>query len=219
MNNVLRSLKGLDEQALEHLEVLVNNDELRDAMASESDQVDFENFLMLELTHSFLVRDMIKARSLVEQIKTRITKRPLVFNYVIIDFYVGLFACYSARESGVTDISEAEKICDKLGWMAGYSLWNFENKHLLLKAECHFTKGEIDAATKAYDAAIVSATAHKFLPEQALALELAGYFYLEQGDETKSRAFLKQAHDAYMKWGAAGKAESLPRFLSSQIDI
>lgn len=219
MNNILRDLKGLDEQVLAPLEVFVNNNDLRDTMANKADQVDFENLLMLELTHSFLVRDMVKVQLLVELIKTHITKRPLVFNYVIIDFYVGLFACYSARELGDSEIPDVQKICDKLKWMVGHSVWNFENKYLLLKAEYHFTRGEIDAASESYNAAIVSAIKHKFLPEQALACELAGYFYIEQGDETKSRAMFKQARDAYIEWGAEGKAESLPQFLSSLINM
>ena len=221
MNNILRSLKGMKEQALPPLDIFVNNDEMRVQMMNKAAQIDFENILMLEITHSFLVRNMDKAQMIVGLIEEHITKKPLVFNYVIVDFFVGLTACYFARVRGrsqtanadeskdTSRISQALKTCDRLKWMISHSKWNFENKFMLLQAECRYTQGEMEKAAASYKASIQSAKKHKFINEQALACELAGYFYKDQGDDTTAMDMFKQAHVAYMQWGAVGKAKLL----------
>ena len=223
MNNIVRSLRGMEEQALPPLDDIVNNDELRAKMKimDKAAQIDLENFLMLEITHSFLMRDMNKALMIVHLIEEHITKKPLVFNYVIVDLFVGLTACYFARETGKSQsisaresevksrISQALKTCNSLKWMIGHSKWNFENKYLLLQAECHYTQGEMEKAAASYKASIESAKKHKFINEQALACELAGYFYKDRGDKTTAMDMFKQAHVAYVQWGASGKAKLL----------
>ena len=224
MNNILHSLKGMKEQALPSLDVFVSNDELRAQMLNKAAQIDFENFLMLEITHSFIMRNMGKAKMIMNLIEVHITKKPLAFNYVIIDLFVGLTACYFEREREVGDrsqtvnaheskgpspISQALKTCDQLKWMISHSEWNFENKYLLLQAECQYTKGELEKASASYKASIQSAKQHKFVNEHAFACELAGYFYKDQGDEMIAMDMFKQAYLAYMQWGAIGKAKLL----------
>ena len=219
LNNILRSLKGMKEQALCPLDVLVNNDELRVQM-NEATQLEFEHLLLVELTHSFIFRDMDKAQTIVELIEEHITKRPLVFNYIFVDLFVGLTACYFTRvgdgshantheSENTSRISQALKTCDQLKWMVGHSEWNFENKFLLLQAECQYAQGYTEKAAASYEASIQAATKHKFINEQALACELAGYFYKEQGDESTAMKMFKQAQVAYMQWGAVGKAKVL----------
>ncbi|KAL3765444.1 hypothetical protein ACHAWO_011526 [Cyclotella atomus] len=80
----------------------------------------------------------------------------------------------------------------------------------LLSAECQYARGQIDNAAESYDSAIRSAREHKFDNKLALACELAGYFYKEQGNENKAIEMFKQSRDAYIKWGAIGKAQTLP---------
>ena len=230
LNNVIRNLKGMKEQALPPLDVLVNNDDLRVQM-TKATQLDLEHHLMLELTHSFLFRDMDKAQLIVDSIEEHIIKRPLVFNYVIIDLFVGLTACYFTRvrdeseyanimheSENTSQISQALKTCDQLKWMVGHSEWNFENKFLLLQAECQYTQGDIEKAAESYEASIQSAKKHTFINEQALACELAGYFYKEQGDKSRAMSMFKQACVAYTQWGAAGKAKMLRESTGVTVD-
>ena len=219
MNNVLRSLRGLNEQALPPLEVFVSNDNLRYSMVNDATQTDFENLLMLEIFHSFLFRDMNKAQQIADLIKVHITKKPLVFNYVMVDLFVGLTSCYLSRSTNknqstnesrsedTAQISLTLQTCEKLKWLTSHSKWNFENKYLLLLAECQYTQGKMEMAAATYEASIKSAKQHKFINEQAIACELAGYFYKDQGDETTAMDMFKQAHKAYMQWGAIGKAK------------
>lgn len=212
LNNILRSLKGLNEQALAPINVFTSNvDLLQELMTNNSVQIDFENLLMLELTSAFYARDMERARRLVGMIGDNVTVKPLVFNTVMMDFYAGLTNCHLARESGdISHAAPAEQLCEKIKWFVTHSKWNFESKFKLLQAECLYTKGSIDAAAASYEAAIKSAKEHKFVNELALSCECAAHFYKDLGNEAKSVKMFKQAKDAYTKWGAAGKAKSLP---------
>ena len=214
INNILRKLRGLDEQVLAPVDVLVSNDELLQMLSTNNAaEVDVENLLLLEITVAFIFRDIDKAQQIADLIQEKMTKKPLVFNYIMVDFYVGLLACYSSRNENAqatNQMPEVEKICDKLKWLSSHSRWNFESKLNLLAAERRYAKGEIGKAVVSYDSAINSAIDHKFDNELALACELAGYFYKEQGDERRAVAMFKQSRDAYIRWGAIGKAKTLP---------
>ena len=218
LNNTIRSLKGMNEQVLAPLNVFVSNDKLRDCMIDDPRPRDLESLLLLEITHSFVLRKMDKAQMIAGLIeKHHITQnKGLMFIYVIIDMFVGLTACHLARSRANTSesvdrakISQALKTCEQLKWMTGHSEWNFENKHLLLLAECQYTQGDMEKAAATFEASIKSAKEHKFTHELALAFELAGYFYKDRGDETTAINMLKKAHEAYVEWGAIGKAKLL----------
>jgi hypothetical protein len=49
--------------------------------------------------------------------------------------------------------------------------------------------------------------------EEALACELAAYFYLELGENNKSVEYFLLAHERYYEWGAFEKCDSLSKFL------
>ena len=231
LNNILRSLKGMKEEALPTLDMFIDNDRLRDCIINDGNQRHLENMLMLQIFHSFVLRNMEKAQLIVDLIEEHITKKNLSLMYVMIDIYVGLTACNSMRyakrnhtinapESEVTSrLSQALKTCEQLKLLTAHSKWNFENKHLLLLTECQYAQGKMEKAAESYQASIYSAKLHKFINEQALACELAGYFYKDQGDETIAMDMFKQANQAYMQWGAIGKAKLLRESTGIEDDI
>jgi hypothetical protein len=55
----------------------------------------------------------------------------------------------------------------------------------------------------------------QFVHEEALAYELAAYFYLELGENVKSIEYFMLAYERYNEWGAFEKAESLFKFAES----
>ncbi|KAL7505781.1 hypothetical protein ACHAXN_003226 [Cyclotella atomus] len=214
INNILRKLKGLDEQVLVPIDVFVSNDDLRQKLARDTSvQIDLENLLFLEITVAFIFRDMDKAQQMADLIQEKMTIKITVYSHIMADFYISLLACYWSRNDNAqatNQMSEVEKMCDKLKWLSSHSRWNFESKMNLLAAECQYANGEIGKAAVSYDSAINSAKESKFECELALACELAGYFYKEQGDERRAVAMFKQSREAYIKWGAIGKAQALP---------
>jgi hypothetical protein len=174
---VLRSLRGLDDQVLAPLEIFVGNNEL---LSQESNRVDHEMQLMLELTHSYLMRNMENAQRIVGMVKENGNRERLVFNHCIADFYVGLVSCHFARQSREDDnhIKEAKHIRDELKKLIAHSKWNFEHRYLLLVSECHYADGETAKARESYDLAIAAAKEHKFLQDEALGeYELISHWY------------------------------------------
>ena len=101
----------------------------------------------------------------------------------------------------------------KLESLTSSSLWNFENKFLLLKAEFHFSNGDFVTAREAYTAAVKSARDHKFVNEEAVAAELAGYFEAKMGHQEEAVGLFMKSMECYDKWGAIAKSELMKRYL------
>ncbi len=62
-----------------------------------------------------------------------------------------------------------------------------------------------------YETAIQSARATGFSHLEALSFELAARFYAGQALETIASSYRREAHAAYLRWGALGKAQHLER--------
>ena len=190
------------------LDKFICNDELLDLTLAESNEIDYEMQLKIEITTAVILRDMKKAQRISVIVKERVSRDRLEFSRIVSDFFSAITDCYHARRQNrdhTTHIMEAKDIRDRLEKLMGQSRWNFENKYLLIKAECHYTEGEVDKAAESYKASVAAAKKHKFVHEEALGCELAGYFFKEQGDETKAQEMFKQAQIAYAKWGANAK--------------
>ncbi|KAL7544957.1 LOW QUALITY PROTEIN: hypothetical protein ACHAWF_008327, partial [Thalassiosira exigua] len=127
-----------------------------------------------------------------------------------------LIALYNFREAGdqfwldraMKSISEME------AWARDACKWNFENKYLLLTAEFYHSIGKIDQATEMYQRAIASARDHRFIHEEAIANELASYYYLGRGRKDVSALLLKRSMECYRTWGAEVKANQLQQSLT-----
>lgn len=88
---------------------------------------------------------------------------------------------------------------------------NYRHKHLLLRAESARAAGEELAAMKLYDQAIESAKVNGFVRDEALASELCAKFHLASGRERIAHVYMADAHEGYLRWGAAAKARQLSR--------
>ena len=119
-------------------------------------------------------------------------------------FYEGLTAFQLARTSADMnhwiEIGQCA-IASFQEWVK-HSVWNFENKLLLLQAELNFLNGLKDDAIEIYQASIKSATDHRFVHEQGLAIELLGSLYKHYGDVDQMKSQLTSARKCYEKWGA-----------------
>ena len=60
-----------------------------------------------------------------------------------------------------------------------------------------------------YEEAIRSARDNGFIQQEALAFELAARFYATRGFATFAHAYLRNARDGYLRWGAQGKVRQL----------
>lgn len=99
------------------------------------------------------------------------------------------------------------------------SQWNFLQKFILLEAEDHFCNKRYERAKELYDDAIMFSRQHKFINDEAIACELAGYFLLEVGENASSIDYIIRAHENYHKWGAMGKASVIFQHFKSISNI
>jgi tetratricopeptide (TPR) repeat protein len=209
--NVLRELSGLSPQALPPLELHLDNDQLisESQKANKTDQISVESKLLLIISQAVYLRDFGKAQKMAKLFEDAHDKgRP--FLKILISFYAGLTACHFGRETKDPRWHQkARNHCKRIEMALAHSVWNMENKYLLLMAECHYTKGDVSEAAKLYEESITSARNHRIEHEAALASELAGHFFVEQGDLTKAETMFEQAHALYEEWGANKKAQAL----------
>ncbi|MDR5760843.1 AAA family ATPase [Caballeronia sp. LZ035] len=93
---------------------------------------------------------------------------------------------------------------------------NFENRALLVSAEWSRLHGDVVAAQRLYDLAIRSARANGFVHNEAVACQAAARFHAAQELTEIAQMYLRNARDAFMRWGAKAKVRqidaALPRF-------
>lgn len=97
-----------------------------------------------------------------------------------------------------------------LKW-ADHAPMNFQNKYDLVEAEKYRISGEKKEAIQYYDTAITLAKQNEYLPEEALANELAAKFYLDWGKEKIAQSYMIEAYYCYTRWGATAKIEHLEK--------
>ncbi|MCP4112043.1 MAG: AAA family ATPase [Desulfobacteraceae bacterium] len=106
----------------------------------------------------------------------------------------------------------------KMRKWAYHAPMNHLHKWTLVEAERSKILNDYEKAARYYDKAITLAGRHKYINDEALALELAGRFYLEYRQPRIAKTYLCDAHYAYLRWGANAKVGHLenkyPEFFS-----
>jgi predicted ATPase/class 3 adenylate cyclase/tRNA A-37 threonylcarbamoyl transferase component Bud32 len=112
--------------------------------------------------------------------------------------------------------AEQKRILEKVGvhqekirtW-ANYAPMNHLHKYYIIEAELARVNYRDGEAREWYDKAIAMAQENKYLNEEALAQELAFMFYMAKGLPKLAQPYLRDAHYAYMRWGAQAKVSDL----------
>ncbi len=86
---------------------------------------------------------------------------------------------------------------------------NYRHKFDLVAAELCRVLGNKAEALELYDRAIAGAKENQYLPEEALANELAAKFYLDWGKEKVAAGYIQEAYYAYSRWGSQAKIADL----------
>ncbi len=81
----------------------------------------------------------------------------------------------------------------------------FADKHKLVLAEIARLEGQDADAMRLYEQAIRSAREHGFVQNEGVAYEAAARFYAARGVESVADAYMLNARDCYLRWGAHGK--------------
>jgi tetratricopeptide (TPR) repeat protein len=95
---------------------------------------------------------------------------------------------------------------------------NFLGKLCFLEAELAAVTGDFDRAHSMFTSAISLSREGGYIVQHALANERAGKYFLKRGDVAAARSYLKEAMNAYQKWGGSVKVLQLKTETSGVID-
>jgi predicted ATPase/class 3 adenylate cyclase len=128
-------------------------------------------------------------------------------------FYQALACCALARETG-SSLKKASRNLERLRKWSRDAPMNHAHKAHLVEAELLRARGRIEEAVKSYRAAIEGARENGFIHEEAMAQELLGETYADQGVDDLAGFYLAQARHLYQRWGAAAKVAQMERHYS-----
>jgi PAS domain S-box-containing protein len=100
---------------------------------------------------------------------------------------------------------------DRLGEWAASCPSTFVDKYSLVSAEVARIEGRDLDAMRLYEEAIRSARENGLVQNEGIANELAAGFYSARGFETITHAYLRNARQCYLRWGANGKVRQLEK--------
>ena len=114
------------------------------------------------------------------------------------------------------DPSEARELGEKVAFhrarlerFAAFTPSTFRHMKLLVDAGEARAEARYPEAERLYNEAIEDARRSGFVNDEGLGLRLAGELHLSLGQERVARAYLREAHDVYSRWGAHAVAASL----------
>lgn len=140
------------------------------------------------------------------------------YNFI---YSLALLAAYPAVDE-TTQCSYLAKVTAnqaKMALWAEHAPMNFQHRYDLVEAERLRVNEQLWAAATHYEQAIQGASLHGYLPDEALAHELAAAFFLTHRMETTGQPHLLAAHRTYNRWQAKAKVAELeahyPQLLAS----
>jgi len=102
-----------------------------------------------------------------------------------------------------------EKHFTQLSMLAERCPENYERKYLLVAAERARAMGNELSAVELYERAVRASSESGSSRDEALVNELAARFHLERRRDTLARAYMGAAYQAYVRWGAVAKIDTL----------
>ncbi len=175
-------------------------------------------FIFQKLYISFIFREYDQMKSLAEQyFQLPFRSWTLLFSTSARVFISGLVSFWIYRQTGeIIWVERGRNAKKMLSHWAESTEWNFSNKFYLLEAEEYWCNDDRENAKASYNKAIYYAKEHKFVNEEALTCELAGYFHLSLGDRNNAVNYFTQAHESYHQWGAFAKTSKVYEFVQSE---
>lgn len=99
----------------------------------------------------------------------------------------------------ITQLGAYEKICPQY----------YSHKKVLLTAEYHYLKGNMESAKIFYDKSLKLATENNMVSDLAICWERAGQFFINTKQDLLANFYLQNAFNAYKRWGAEAKVKQM----------
>ncbi|AFZ48090.1 diguanylate cyclase with PAS/PAC and GAF sensors [Cyanobacterium stanieri PCC 7202] len=169
----------------------------------------------------YLVAKYEKARQSIGEVKPYLMTISGIMFFGVYHFYAALTYCAlwdEGKNQSDNLLEEIEYHQNILETWANNAPMNYGAKWHLVEAEKQRLLGNKSSAIDNYDIAIDLAEQHNYINIRAIALELAGKFYLDWGKKKLAKEYLQESFYNYGLWGANAKIEQLeqkyPQFLS-----
>lgn len=140
-------------------------------------------------------------------------------NWLLVLFYAALnaFQLHTNGNRSRTQLSNLRQLykdaITEMRSFATLSPSNYNGKVLLLEAEMHSFKNKADEAKTKYSAAVAAFRAARYVHEQGLTCERAGFHYIRINKPETALDFFHQAKECYIQWGSDVKVD----FITQQI--
>lgn len=210
----LSALSGITLDSSELLPQLAASvgDDIIETAKAKNEMLFFFSGIRTTITDAVHLRDFAKASQVILKYPAffeNLLGRMSISSFEII-FLTGLVSFHMARETRESHwMEKGETVLSAFEKWSVLNKWNFEHRYQLLKAECHHTKGETNAAIQAYDLSAEAAQKHHCIPQVAVACELAAHYFGNIGIKDRTREMIQRSHDAYLEWGANRKAKTV----------
>jgi signal transduction histidine kinase/GAF domain-containing protein len=172
-------------------------------------------YWILKLQARYLAGDFAEAFAAAERVKPVLSLATSQIQMLDYCFYSALTAaaCYESaaidRQAGWRALIEGHR--DQLNEWADNYPPTFRGKHTLVCAEIARIERRDADAMRLYEQAVRSAQEQGFVKDEGLAHEIAARFYAARGVDGIAHAYLRNARQCYLRWGAFGKVRQLER--------
>ena len=171
------------------------------------------SYWILKLKGRFLSGDYAEALAAVDKVRPLLAAAAAQIQLLDYFYYAALTvaACYEnafSREPVEWRDLLTEHCAQLREWAENYPP-TFADKHLLVSAEFARIQGRDADAMRWYEEAIRAASDNGFIQNEGLAYEVAARFYAARGFGTIASAYLRNARQCYLRWGALGKVRQL----------
>ena len=178
-----------------------------------NDQTALAFLYVHKLMHNYLFGNISEALECAKEVESYAGAITAMFHDTIYHFYAALSICSAwpnLNETLQLEFStKLEQHREKLRVWSDNCPINQQHKHLLVEAEWHRLNGEEAAARNAYKLAIELAQNNEFLPEEALAYELAAKFWNELGEISVGELYASPCLPPLSTLGSASQSEAI----------
>jgi PAS domain S-box-containing protein len=211
---LIRSLRGLTTRPGSFDDGVLREDDLeRDLAANAALALPECWYYIRKLQARFLAGEYVEALHAASRAQSMIGRTHSLLDAVEYHFYDALChaAVHEITTSGDREYHRARLAEDlkKLETWALQNPENFENRAALVAAEMARIEGRDADAMRLYEKAIRSASDNGFVHNEGLAYEVAARFYDARGFEKFAKAYVREARDCYLRWGADAKVRQL----------
>jgi predicted ATPase/signal transduction histidine kinase len=213
----LHGLMGTERRALDPVSEARSERERAASALAAFERVRSSSLLFagdfFELQHAYLCGDLRRARERAERAAQHAVG-------TISQFVVAEHNCFHSLTmlalcDGAADAERRDYLHRVAANQSQMAIWahhapsNFQFRYDLVAAEQARVLGQHEEAVELYDSAIRGATERGAIHFEALSLERMAVLQRALGDVQSADEYLRDAHAAYLRWGAQAKAQAL----------